>query len=850
MGNQASMKEKFRIGFVDEDAYDEYHNLLAKGVYDSAYYRHMDVIRFSHFHCEDTRTNPYQEEVYIELIRQFKLDGLIFLGWERTTNNGELFNRLKNMPLVSVGAYYSGVSSVYFMGRSFVVEIIKHLINVHGMKKIAYIAPIRPDDRTDVFFEVMDRYNIYDPQLFISSDDLPGLDRRERGRRAVEILLDERKIFPEAIVSLYNEETFEIVNALQSRGIRVPDEIAVTSYEDGETGKFSTPAFTTVYFPWKELGYYACEAMYTLLTKGGVQRNIRVPGKVIYRSSCGCVPQSATSMDIRDIPYSAQRFGELNDAEIEKIIDNIDKLTPFDKNQVNELLGLFREAFLKGEYNSFLKEFEIKLRMVQFYDEVSEFQQIATVFRKELMPYFLSYTNKSMNEVAWADNMFQQMQIILQTRLANTWFQKDVEYNNLKLALKKVGEILITNFDVESLFNTLESNLLMLDIKSCWLYLFGEDNDRNPFTDYHPEFIFVNGKRVKASKEDGKNGFLCPEDIRFSDDKCHFLLVQLLYQGDQFMGFCVFESSLKDLRITRSLSGLISIALNSTILFNKLEQSYRVLMEKAHKKGMLDTTAILHNIANIMNSVSVTYHTLVGLVEDSCVNDLTKANDMLEENFQQLDEFIERDPKGRLLMQYYVSFIDSFKAFQARLNEYVERMIDKTGLVEDIINTQQSFEGIRSNLEHLDVVPVIEDALKVNRGIIASNEVRLVKKINRSVKAMAHKTKLLHILINIIKNAVESMQYGQNNEKVLTIEVTSAPNSVYIRISDTGHGIEEEKLEDIFAYGFTTKSTGHGFGLHSCANYMTEMQGRIWAEKAKTGTGAVFVMQFRSQSSL
>ena len=85
---------------------------------------------------------------------------------------------------------------------------------------------------------------------------------------------------------------------------------------------------------------------------------------------------------------------------------------------------------------------------------------------------------------------------------------------------------------------------------------------------------------------------------------------------------------------------------------------------------------------------------------------------------------------------------------------------------------------------------------------------------------------------------------------MLAIEVTRDDEHVWIRVSDTGPGIEEGKLESIFAYGFTTKHNGHGFGLHSCANYMTEMKGRIWAENAKEGRGAVFVLQLRSPTSV
>ncbi len=844
------MEQKYRIGFIDEDSYDEYHNLLTKGILDSACQHNMDIIRFSHFHCQETASNPYHESVYIRLIRQFRLDGLIFLGWDRIAYNSEFFKSLKGIPMVSVGVHIPNLSGVYFPGRRYVVEIIEHLISVHGMRKIAFIAPSRPDDRTNVFFDVMNSYGMYDPQFFVSHEELSGLDQSERGRRAVEVLLDERKLYPEAIVSLYNEETFQIVNSLQRRGIRVPDDIAVTSYEDGETGRFSMPAFTTVYFPWKELGFHSCEVMNALLTKGEAPSETIVPGKVIYRSSCGCVPQSAISMETGDIPYSGIRFEDLDEDMLKGITGSITELTPFDAAEASVLMESFREAFYKGEYSAFLMKFEMMLRKVQFYDEFREFKHIAIVFRELLMPYFLAYAGTSMEKPAWADNMFYQMQVILQNRLSNAWFRKDVEYSKQKHALREAGKILLTNFSVESLLKTLETNLPILGIDSCWLYLFNDREGKGLPDDYYPEFIFRDGRRVSNQQSYNKSGSQCLEDISFDGDVPHFLMAHLLYQGDQFLGFCVFETRIKDVRIIRNLSILISIALNSTILFEKLDRSYRKLMDKAHKKGMSDTTGILHNIANIMNSINVTYQALEGYIKGSCVYDLKRANNMLESKFEQLDEFISSDPKGRLLMQYYLSLGESFKLLQSRLKEYADRMLGKTGLIEDIINTQQSFEGIRSNLELMDIIPALEDALKMNHNIIDNNNVQVVRKYDRQVKAMAQKTKLLHILINIIKNAVESMQHGQTPDKVLTIEVTNDNESVYIRISDTGPGIEAGKLESIFAYGFTTKTTGHGFGLHSCANYMTEMKGRIWAEKPETGTGAAFVMQFRSQPSL
>ncbi|HEV3259675.1 MAG TPA: ATP-binding protein, partial [Gemmataceae bacterium] len=67
---------------------------------------------------------------------------------------------------------------------------------------------------------------------------------------------------------------------------------------------------------------------------------------------------------------------------------------------------------------------------------------------------------------------------------------------------------------------------------------------------------------------------------------------------------------------------------------------------------------------------------------------------------------------------------------------------------------------------------------------------------------------------------------------------------VRVDVSDTGRGIAPENLHKIFNYGFTTKQSGNGFGLHSAANAMTEMGGTISVRSDGVGRGATFTIEF------
>jgi signal transduction histidine kinase len=62
-------------------------------------------------------------------------------------------------------------------------------------------------------------------------------------------------------------------------------------------------------------------------------------------------------------------------------------------------------------------------------------------------------------------------------------------------------------------------------------------------------------------------------------------------------------------------------------------------------------------------------------------------------------------------------------------------------------------------------------------------------------------------------------------------------------VKDSGIGLAQENLTRIFAHGFTTKSDGHGFGLHSGALAAQQMSGSLWAESDGPGRGAVFILE-------
>ena len=67
-----------------------------------------------------------------------------------------------------------------------------------------------------------------------------------------------------------------------------------------------------------------------------------------------------------------------------------------------------------------------------------------------------------------------------------------------------------------------------------------------------------------------------------------------------------------------------------------------------------------------------------------------------------------------------------------------------------------------------------------------------------------------------------------------------------MEVEDNGIGIKRDMLNEIFKFGVTTRSEGYGFGLHACANTMSEIDGNISVVSEGEGKGAKFILSFKS----
>ena len=102
---------------------------------------------------------------------------------------------------------------------------------------------------------------------------------------------------------------------------------------------------------------------------------------------------------------------------------------------------------------------------------------------------------------------------------------------------------------------------------------------------------------------------------------------------------------------------------------------------------------------------------------------------------------------------------------------------------------------------------------------------------------MADPTKLLEVFVNLIKNALESVQ----DDGFVRILCETDPRTVKIHIEDNGCGIEADKLVTIFQPFVTSKQGGTGLGLPVVKRIVEAHGGHITVCSAP-GQGSVFTV--------
>jgi DNA-binding LacI/PurR family transcriptional regulator len=92
----------------------------------------------------------------------------------------------------------------------------------------------------------------------------------------------------DAIYTGDDEAAVGALLALEARGVRVPDEVAVVGFDDQRLAAILHPPLTTVRAPTEQVGMEAARQLIKLIRAGQADALTLLPTEIVFRRSCGC----------------------------------------------------------------------------------------------------------------------------------------------------------------------------------------------------------------------------------------------------------------------------------------------------------------------------------------------------------------------------------------------------------------------------------------------------------------------------------------------------------------------------------------------------------------------------------
>lgn len=167
--------------------------------------------------------------------------------------------------------------------------------------------------------------------------------------------------------------------------------------------------------------------------------------------------------------------------------------------------------------------------------------------------------------------------------------------------------------------------------------------------------------------------------------------------------------------------------------------------------------------------------------------------------------------------------------------------------IEEILNIQrQHVSGFESKeRKPTDLRSIIDDTLSMLSDAIDKAAIDISVKIEDDLPCIkGDRTKLMQLIMNIIKNSVDATEENKASKHINITAYTNA-DKLILQIKDNGKGFDGAVAGNLFERGFTTKTKSIGNGLYNCKTIIESHEGTIDIVSEGPGRGALTTIGFK-----
>ncbi len=294
-----------RIGFQVDSIDSSYTRTLIEGVDAFCRGNGIDLVVFSGRSFGWPFGFEFQNNVIFDHIREPNVDALViasgtqcnFIGPERFAS---YVATKAPLPVVSIAVRVNGVENVLGENEIGLRELTEHLIDRHKCRSFLVVTGPEGNFDSNERLAVV-RTVLGERGLSFGDDSLVrGQFSSDTTAEEMARYFDSGGALPDAIVALSDVMAMGVLQVLEKRGLRVPDDVIVTGFDDVSRSRFSLPPLTTVSQNLFRQGWLAARRARDAVVRGGAEADSRsdtvVSTRAVLRQSCGCLPEHETSV--------------------------------------------------------------------------------------------------------------------------------------------------------------------------------------------------------------------------------------------------------------------------------------------------------------------------------------------------------------------------------------------------------------------------------------------------------------------------------------------------------------------------------------------------------------------------
>jgi len=786
--------------------------------YDSEAYSHRD-------------SNYDVENVIFNLTSNNMLDGIIVFSTTiyDVKQQKLVLNLVKNrfdIPLINVGSQIDGVRNILVDNMSGMNKLFNHLIRYHNYSRIAFVrGPYGHSDasiRYKLYVDALSEFGIpYDEHMV----SMPGAWSVDTGEKAAKALLDRNGMNIDVIVCSSDILARGVVNYLEKQNIFIPDQIAVTGFDNNHFSMCQSSPLTTITLNLNDRCRVALEEMVKIINGADVPENSYIKSSMVLRQSCGCPAPGARILTEKseqpDYIYSENiDYEKFHEVLSDEIAENL-LLTEKDhilKKQIYEYVKRFYAQIENVNESNFMHDCtEIVNETCTVLEDSSVWHRVINIIENKID------TTISENKRMYASHLLLQTRIMLgeigevccDVKLLKVEDRNSI-VNSLFFNLSKADSF-------RKIKEILDTDLSKLDIHVCYVALY--KNSKEPLH----QSLFLHAYEMKVSKKMPSIGqYYTTDDLLaqiISLQTSPFsMIIEPLFHHTRQLGFVVFDIGPPEHTFYELFPSLLSSAIWSAELQNKGKMELETLDEKTLA---LESTKQKINNVNIQldsilkkwkanrGSLFITHKLAsIGHVASGITGEF-------EKNIASIDNEIDKIQK---LVEQYSSYINDVSQEKECIGTIVQHALECTCSTRNTLETagvfarnvnRQATDYREDASVHFNVAGIIDSVLAYLTPCYRERKIDI--KANYEDKQLmldGSGVNMVTIITNLLVNAINAVD-GQQNA-FIDINVKKRGQDVVIVIRDNGHGIEPELLPKIFLPSLPKKEKDKGIGIGLC----------------------------------